>query len=371
MESKDVQVIKPYQEDDEIDLFELFSSLGQQWRWVVGITVIGVLLSIAIALMLPKQYELSAKVTLPDISTAMELHDKGYSKQTDNRDVDREAEKVFLKYYNMLNSRVVFNQFLQEGSWVEKLYPSGIKGLSLSFMQSKIKEELSIEVIVPKQPKKGAALPPRVIELKMTGIGEELITMFVNDYINYVGVLALTELKKSGKKLSNLEALKIRKEMDLLRDQEKLSRKARITRLREALVIAKQVGMEKPDTVRLYSEANEGDLGGVTASALSEGLFLMGSKYLTVEIELLQKRVSGDSFIDGFLDLEKRLKELDLMTFDFSELKPYRVIKVAEADGKAEKPKRALIVAVGSILAFFVAVFVALIMGAVKRRKEA
>jgi len=29
MESKDVPVIKPYQEDDEIDLFELFSSLMQ------------------------------------------------------------------------------------------------------------------------------------------------------------------------------------------------------------------------------------------------------------------------------------------------------------------------------------------------------
>jgi len=278
---------------------------------------------------------------------------------------------VFQEFYNSLSSRVVFNQFLQEGRWVEKIYPSGAKGQSLSLMQSKIKDELFIEVIAPKQPKKGAALPPRVIELKMTGLNEALIAKFVNDYIDYVGVLVLDELKKSGKKLSSLEAIKIRREIDLLRDQEKREREAKIIRFREALVIAKKVGMEKPDTIRLYAEANEGGLVGVTASALSEGLFLMGSRYLTVEIELLQKRVSGDSFIDGFLDLEKRLKELDLMTFDFSELKPFRVIKIAEPDGKAEKPKRALIVVVGSVLAFFVAVFLALIMGAVKRRKEA
>jgi len=313
---------------------------------------------------------------LPDVSTAMELLDKGYSRQTDNRDnrdnrdIDREAEKVFHEFYSTLGSRVVFNQFLQEGRWVEKIYSSGIKGQSLSLMQSKIKDELSIEVIAPKQPKKGAALAPRIIELKMMGLNETLIATFVNDYIDYVGVLVLTELKKSGKKLSSLEAIKIRKEIGLLRDQEKLARKAKIIRLREALVVAEKVGVEKPDTVRLYSEANEGDLAGITASALSEGLFLMGTEYLTVEIELLQARVSGDSFIDGFLDLEKRSKELGLMTFDFSELKPYRVIKVAEPDGKAEKPKRALIVTVGSILAFFIAVFVALIIGAVKRRRE-
>jgi len=371
MEHKQLDVVEYKQQDDEIDLFELFSSLAQQWRWVIGITSVGVLLSIAVALAEPKQYELSAKVTLPGISTAMELLDKGYSRQTDNRGIDREVERVFQGFYNMLGSSVVFNQFLQEGRWVEKIYPSGVKGQSLALMKSKIRGRLSIEVVVPKQPKKGAVLAPQIIELKMIGLNEALIATFVNDYIDYVGVLVLTELKESGKKLSILEAVKIRKEIDLLRDQEKLAREAKIIRLREALVIAEKVGMEKPDTVRLYSEANEGDLVGLTASALSEGLFLMGSEYLTVEIELLQKRASGDSFIDGLLGLEKRLKELGLMTFDFFELKPYRVIKVAEPDGKAEKPKRALIVAVGSMLAFFIAVFVALIMGVVKRRKEA
>lgn len=270
----------------------------------------------------------------------------------------------------MLGSRVVFNQFLQEGGWVEKIYPSEVNGQSLSLMQSKIKDKLFIEVIAPKQPKKGSVLAPRIIELKMIGLNEKLIATFVNNYINYVGVLVLEELKKSGKKLSSLEAVKIRKEIDLLRGQEKLTREAKITRLREALVIAEKVGIDKPDTIQLYSEANQGELKGVTASAISGGLFLMGSQYITAEIELLQKRSSGDPFIDGLLVLDTRLKELGLMTFDFSGLKPYRVLKVAEADGKFEKPKRELIVAVGSLLAFFMAVFVALTMSAVKRRKE-
>jgi uncharacterized protein involved in exopolysaccharide biosynthesis len=47
----------------------------------------------------------------------------------------------------------------------------------------------------------------------------------------------------------------------------------------------------------------------------------------------------------------------------------YRWDKKAVVDGQAEKPKRALIVAVGSVLSLFVGIFVALIAGAVKRRK--
>jgi uncharacterized protein involved in exopolysaccharide biosynthesis len=39
-------------------------------------------------------------------------------------------------------------------------------------------------------------------------------------------------------------------------------------------------------------------------------------------------------------------------------------------DGQAEKPKRVLIVAVGSVLSFFIGVFVALIVGAVNRRES-
>ncbi|PCH84455.1 MAG: hypothetical protein COB89_04585 [Piscirickettsiaceae bacterium] len=98
-------------------------------------------------------------------------------------------------------------------------------------------------------------------------------------------------------------------------------------------------------------------------------MFLLGSEYLKGEIESLQKRTSDDAFIEELPTLFKRIDELNKMTFDFAEVQPYRLDKIAEVDGKAEKPKRALIVAVGGVLSGFIAIFVALIVGAVKRRK--
>jgi uncharacterized protein involved in exopolysaccharide biosynthesis len=89
-----------------------------------------------------------------------------------------------------------------------------------------------------------------------------------------------------------------------------------------------------------------------------------------VALAALKARKSGDPYIAELPALLKKLDKLENLTFDFAGSKLYRLDKKAAVDGKAEKLKRALIVAVGSVLAFWMAIFIALIMGAVKRRRE-
>lgn len=390
MELKKTEISSHYQPDDEIDLFELFASLMRQWRWLVGITVLGMIISVIIALLIPKQYEVTAQVAMPNISNAMELANAGYSQETNDldydldydrdrdldydydydRDRDYDAEKVFQQYYDTLMSRVNFNKFLQAGNWVSKIFPEGNAGHTLNFLQSKVKEDFSIEIVSPKA-KKGIAVKPRMIELKMMGLDEQLTANFIGDYIKYSGKQLLDDIKRNGQKMSSSEKLKIKQEIDLLRTDAKITRKARIYRLKEALVLAKKIGISKPDSVRLYSQGTEQGATGLTAGSLgqTDGMFLLGSEYLKGEVDNLQKRTSDDAFIDRLPGLFKRLEELDHMTFDFTGIQPYRIDKIAEVDGKAEKPKRALIVAVGTVLSGFIAIFVALIMGAVKRRR--
>ena len=84
---------------------------------------------------------------------------------------------------------------------------------------------------------------------------------------------------------------------------------------------------------------------------------------------VLKERKNDDPFIEEFLPLVSKLDRLKSLTFDFTGAKLYRLNKAATMDGQAEKPKRALIVAVGSVMSLFIGLFVALIVGAVKRRK--
>jgi len=73
-----MEISHQYQPDDEIDLFELFSSLCQQWRILVGITLVGIVLSVTVALLMPKQYVVEALVALPEEAQAIVLTNKGY-----------------------------------------------------------------------------------------------------------------------------------------------------------------------------------------------------------------------------------------------------------------------------------------------------
>ena len=89
-----------------------------------------------------------------------------------------------------------------------------------------------------------------------------------------------------------------------------------------------------------------------------------------VSLAALKARTNDDPYIAELPTLLNKLEKLQKLTFDFKGVKLYRLDKKAIADGKAEKPRRALIVAVGTVLAFFVAIFAALIIGAVKRRRD-
>lgn len=366
-----MEISHQYQPDDEIDLFELFSSLFQQWRLIVGITVLGVVLSVVIALLIPNQYELTAQVALPDLSDVMTVTNKGYSERDTGRDTGRDAERLFQRYYNMLRSPVHFNRFVKQGEWLKRIYSSKVTENNRNYLLSKLRSDVDISIVSPKQPKNGKGLPPRVLGVTLIGVDEVLTAEFVNQYIEYTGDSLLDKIKQDGKKSAVAEIEKIQADMAALRYEAKVGREAELVRLEEALALAKKIGIKKPDSIRLYSQSNQRSINGLTSelSDDTKGLFLMGSEYLKGEINNLTTRKNDDPYISDLLPSLKRIKQLESLSFDFAGVKLYTLDQQAVTDDQAEKPKRALIVAVGSVLSLFVGVFVALFAGAVKRRK--
>ncbi|ORU92526.1 MAG: hypothetical protein A6F70_03135 [Cycloclasticus sp. symbiont of Bathymodiolus heckerae] len=120
MEHKQLEAIEYSRHDDEIDLFELFAPLIQQWRWLVGITLAGVLISAAVALSMPKQYEVTAKIASPNATGVAAISVRGYGSQT--------AGPLFEKFHKSLTSDVQLNNFVATGQWDAKLYPVSAGG---------------------------------------------------------------------------------------------------------------------------------------------------------------------------------------------------------------------------------------------------
>jgi len=431
MEHKQLDVVEYKQQDDEIDLFELFSSLAQQWRWVVGITVLGMLLSITIALLISKQYEVSTQVAVPDAADVAAVITRGYGKQT--------TKSLFVEYYENLNSAEELHQFIKVGRWLEKLYPEKANSASEAEMFSSLSDNLSITLLAPIKEKGVANSPaPDLLAITLWSKDEKVAANFLNDYVEEINSRVLEKLRLNGQLSRDFEVEKTQTEMTLLRNNAKkirllaiqkqesaneekikkltqtidlltnkyeLDTQSKLLGLKEALNIAQVMKVKTPKTIESFAKNNSKpmstDINITTKSR--EDLFLMGSDYLKSRIKVIESRQNkalyikeisvfkkqieearndvtlaalkarknDDPYIAELPALLKKLDKLQKLSFDFTGVKLYRLDKKAFADGKAEKPKRALIVAVGSILAFFIAVFVALIMGAVKRRKEA
>ena len=429
MENKSIEKVTPYHMDDEIDLFELFASLHRHWRWWLGFTALGVVLSIIVALSFPKQYKVTTQVALPDASDVVVIKTRGYGEHT--------TEGLFNQYYQRLKSPEVLTAFIHKGEWLDRLFPEEKEAINVNEKVAEIEDNISIDILSPlKEKGQVNGLAPHLLAINMWGGAEKEQVEFLNNYVVAVNNQLIKSIKENGQKLRDSEVEKIKADILLLKEEAKKERHltiekleaensekikaltqkielltakfnydmdSKLVRLQEALKIATKMKIKSPTTIESMGkkQAARSSTDVTITSNARHDLFLLGSVYLTTEIDnvkarkgnlllvpeiselkqqikelkdnvklaVLKERKNDDPFIEGLLPLVSKLDRLKSLTFDFTGAKLYRLDKAAIMDGKAEKPRRMLIVAVGSVLGLFVGVFVALIAGAVKRRK--
>ena len=423
-----------HSDDDEIDLFELFQSLIKQWRWLVGLTLAGTVLALILALLLPSQYQATARVALPAQASFVKLNtikDGAYSGQS-----------LFNDYYHRLRSPEVLIKYAEHLSSTNKLgYRQILDQESLGQIASRLTDSTDIEVLEPKENKKDAErLLPTLVGLSFWSDNEAEGAEFLNGYLEFVNDFVLSKIindedllltsgiesaafevamLRSAAKRDRLHQIELREaknkeQLTILNnsiarlvEKKILTQQSRSERLKEGLLYAEALGIKKPTTIEALSKSGAGSQVNVTTQSLPH-LFLLGSTYLKKEIESIESRanierfvpeiielktkimgvendeilaslkarVNDDPFIAGLQPLLNKLNRLNerksqlASTSDMVGQQIYRLDKKAVVDGGHEKPKRALIVAVGAVLSGFIAIFVALIIGAVKRRKE-
>ena len=86
------------------------------------------------------------------------------------------------------------------------------------------------------------------------------------------------------------------------------------------------------------------------------------------KIAALKSRKSDDPFIKSLPEKFNALDRLSRITFEFGGASLYQIDRAAAVDGQAEKPNRKLIAVLGTLLSGMLALFIALIVTAAKKR---
>ncbi|MCP4296277.1 MAG: hypothetical protein GY786_11770 [Proteobacteria bacterium] len=481
-------------EEDEIDLFELFASLFAQWKIIIALTIVGSLIAIAIAQNIPNLYETSSSVRIPKPSqiniinenglyefTAQQLFDRYYNeaRATVNQrnfqiqanllpklfpdlketDINRAAIKFSSRLsFNIiepkagkgqiLESPYLFNMSLftskepesvallngymqhirkkvlqeirEEGKQAVELRSISLnREIKLLRLDAQRNRALLIEKLTEQNNEKRETLQQK-ISLLRTGASENRL-------------LQIEKMKESNKfKIETLE-----QQISFHIDQEKKRITRRSTSLSESYEQAKKADIIKMTHLDSFANLNKPDESvpqtQINVTNNRNFLeFLLGTEYLSSQIDILknrknlaqfipeipkleakidslkndiklkelQNRVSDDPYIKGLQNLlgqitalkdDKRitalkvrksddpyikllpeklneLERLKRITFEFGDASLYTIDKAATVDGLPEEPNRRMIVLLGTLVSGVIALFVALIVATVKKR---
>jgi len=317
--------------DDEIEFFDLVQGIWRQKLWV-GLVAAPILAAgFAYAWMSPPVYEAKLFVEPPAQNDISQLNfgrggDSGLSSWT--------VKEVYDTHLQALQSEAVRNKFFRD-----VYLPSLGEARRLGSRDALYGDFNRVLTVAPA----GKASSTRYA-----------VVATMNDpQLAAKWVVAFNELAADSAKLKVLEgnrsdmlvkADNLQNQIDSEKNSALKEREDRIAQLKEALVVAKSVGLEKPP---LISESLSVQVSAAMGGSLT---YMRGSKALEAEIATLEARRSDEPFINGLRPRQEKVTFYRELKLDPS------VIKVFEQDGAVElpdqpiKPKKSLIVLLSLVL---------------------
>lgn len=153
---------------------------------------------------------------------------------------------------------------------------------------------------------------------------------WVEIYLAQAGAAAKSEMIKNVSQESEVRARNLAQKISTLRDSGQKVREDLIVQLREALEVARDVGLEKPPLI------SGGLSAQVSAGMSGELTYMRGSKALEAAIRALEMRKSDDPFIKGLRELQ-----VSYSFYRNLEVQP-DAVEVFRLDGPIELPDEPL-----------------------------
>lgn len=341
---------------DEIDLFELVQSIWQEKLTVILVTVLITALAVIYALLATPVYETEVTL-LPPQTSDIQAYNQGLIALKDNDGAwlkEYTAKLVYTEFLDNLRSRQLRNQALDE--FYLPLLPKDTDLTNRQALHQRFSRVLSI-----KQP--DIKNMPDLYAVQVQFTDPEQAAMLANDYVQ----LALQKTKQQLK--ADVEAEHTRLRVDLESQLESLQRQAaqerqdELVKLKEALIVAENLGIEQP-ILPVGKSTREG-----AAYVDRNLLYMRGAKALQAQISVLESRQSDLPFIENYQELAAKLELLKTLKLDNNQVAVATIDELAEVPVKPVKPKKSLIVAVGFSVGGVLGIFIALIKAAIRKRK--
>ncbi|MDX1695341.1 MAG: Wzz/FepE/Etk N-terminal domain-containing protein [Ketobacteraceae bacterium] len=317
--------------DDEIDLFELISALRKNIGLIAGITIICVLAAMAYALLATPAFKASSIIgeptqgTLNAIDNAVGVYPL---------EPEQEYSRIF---QTMINQDLQYRFFLEN---IQPDLPEAKSELERRRNFESFRKKLSV-----RNQEKGRNVSHDFIQVEFTSATADEAYRVLTSFLNFMNAEILKSIAADYRAEIETTKSNLQQEISILLNARALEINSEIKRLRESLALAQKMGIKEP-AITESSTLSE-------LKADSPATHLLGEKYLSSRIELLQKRKDLAAFTSGVAALKAQLESLNSINLNTGSVDILRFEKSPTLPHNRISPKRTLIVILGLMLGIF------------------
>ncbi|WP_455894278.1 Wzz/FepE/Etk N-terminal domain-containing protein [Pseudomonas palmensis] len=328
--------------DDEIDLVELMARLWRHRLLVLVTTLLVGAIAVAYSMLVTPIYEAKVFVQPP---TQNDIAHFNYGRGGSSGLIMLSVKDISDVYSRALQSESLRREFFESNYLPWSAQREGAR--SLDDLYNQMSKVLVLELVNPDSPGRYS------IAVKLSD--PHLAAQWAMRYVQMAGERAKSEVLKDVKADAMVKANNLERQIALARETGVHKREDRIAQLKEALVIAKSIGLVRPPII-------SGDIAKELSANMDGALtYMRGSEALEAEISNLERRSSDDPFIFKLREQQADFEFYQSLTVDPATVEVYRQDGGVESPDMPVNPKKALIILLGVLVGLFLGAILALL----------
>ena len=352
------------QRNDEIDLIELFRVLWKKKLWIVLSAFVCTLIAGVYAFTAKEQWTSTAIVVAPrstDLGSLLPARAE-YARIIGDGDFStgKLSDSLYGQFKHFLLSNDLKRQFLEQSEWVKDYTKEMTEDQKRKYIEETVSKYLIVHEV---DPKKKDLTELDKIGLKLTFSAEtpKDAQLVLGQYVEFINQYLLNQTNQEFKLGFNLrlDALKFAKEQ--MEESLTETKTVQVENLTNALNIAKKAGITDFSRGNNNISVPEYMLGdarlNISDSELADGtyLFMLGEKYLQAQLDIAKN--NPVVYPTNYYSTERQLSKLTKLApklDSVKNVKAYYYLSSPDYPVVKDKPKKALILAIGFIIGLII-----------------
>jgi len=205
------------------------------------------------------------------------------------------------------------------------------------------------------------------VVISFLGKDPVFITQQLNQFIEFANARTVRQLINDVNARLQAEVKWNRYQLESKLKLAALGRQDRILNLREALYVARTLGIKSASSLPITAEKGK---TAIQVNTSRSPLYMRGTKALEAEIDVLESRGSDEPFIGGFRSLQEKLRFLKSISINDGKLSAVRIDAAARTPYQAEESGEKTVFVLVVMFGLMVGVFLAFIAEFRSRARE-